>query len=178
LIVITALHVRYIYIMRLEDTNLEIIPPLAIESVELGYALISATIPNLKSFIMSFDTAMMMDLHGYRRNTRTATTSTPKTPSSFFWRSNPASHRLQYSDVSTQEELIGRLRPEKVEHRAEAHRVGKGEARRESLPGSRERESQEREIRIDIGWTVEEEYRMPTPPRPPKPSADLGIEKK
>ena len=36
------------------DHNLHLVPPLAIEQAQLGYAIISATIPNLKSFIMSF----------------------------------------------------------------------------------------------------------------------------
>jgi hypothetical protein len=171
LIIIIALHVRYTYTMRGPSTNLEIIPPLAIETIALGYALISATIPNLKSFIMSFDTAMMMDLHGYRQRTTPSTTAT-SSKSRLFWQST---RRLQYSDASAQDELIGRLRPERVEHRAEAHRVDDREAEMEDLPGSRERESQSQEgrIRMDFGWRIDEEFAVLEGPVP-RPPVVLG----
>ena len=166
LVVIAALHIHYVYHMRTSNTNLEIIPPLAVESVQLGYALVSATIPNLKSFIMSFDTAMMMDLHGYRSNSQSH--QSKSRASTFGWRSkrsgassNALSRRLQYSDASTQDELIGRLRPEALEHRTDAHRVGDVEAEIEQLPTREERESQERSIRMDLQWKVEEEFQLP-----------------
>ena len=162
LVAVAALHIHYVFLMRSDDTNLEIIPALTVESVQLGYALVSATIPNLKSFIMSFDTAMMMDLHGYRSESHSQQT---KSRSTFGWRSrhssNQVSRRLQYSDASTQDELIGRLRPERLEHRTDAHCVDDIEAEIENMPTREERESQDRSIRRDLQWKVEEEFHLP-----------------
>lgn len=42
------------------DTPLLITTVLVLEQVELGYSLITATVPNLKAFIQSFDTTLMM----------------------------------------------------------------------------------------------------------------------
>lgn len=152
-----------------EHSNLHIIPALTVEAVQVGYALVSATIPNLKSFIMSFDTAMMMDLHGYRvQGVHTHTPTNSRTRSTFGWRSGKSSQtsrRLQYSDASTQDELIGRLRPERLEHKADAHHLSDAEAEIEHVPVSHERESQERSIRMDMQWKVEEEFQLsPDPP--------------
>ncbi|KIW02225.1 uncharacterized protein PV09_06379 [Verruconis gallopava] len=66
LIAIAVVHIRYILYMPAVKLNLNIIPALTIEQIQLSYALISATLPNLKSFIMSFNTAMMMDFGEYQ----------------------------------------------------------------------------------------------------------------
>jgi hypothetical protein len=59
------MHIHYISTTeRLRPTRnmpLSLTAAIVYELVELGYSLLSATVPNLKSFIMSFDTAMMMD---------------------------------------------------------------------------------------------------------------------
>lgn len=136
--------------------NLNIIPALTIEQIQIGYALLSATIPNLKSFIMSFDTAMMMDFGDYKVR------SAVKSRSPIDVRSNRKSPALtrphRYSDMSTQDELIGRLRPERLEHRATAHHVGDVEAQGSDLPSAEERESQDKDIRLDMQWKIEEEF--------------------
>lgn len=166
LIVIAALHIRYVFAAGSGDVNLNIIPALTIESVQLGYALISATIPNLKSFLMSFDTGMMMDVHAYRSHShshsQSHSNSGSKSLSTFGLRSYNSSktaRRLTYSGACTQDELICRLRPdwERLEHRADAHHVSDAEAEIEHLPSSSERESQDRGIRVDFQWSVDEE---------------------
>jgi hypothetical protein len=46
----------------ISDVPLAITAALVCEQVEIGYSLISATLPNLKAFIQSFHTEMMMNV--------------------------------------------------------------------------------------------------------------------
>jgi len=116
------------------NLNLNIVPSLTIEQIQLVYALVSATIPNLKSFIMSFDTAMMMD-YTYQIN------SDSKSGRSTFGqrssrKASTAMKANRNSGISTQDEFIGRLRPDldRVEHSTDIHHVDDLEAQSEDLP--------------------------------------------
>jgi hypothetical protein len=111
---------------------------------------------------MSFDTGMMMNVHAYRSHSRSQSNTESKSLSTFGFRSHNSiktARRLTYSDASTQDEFIGRLRPdwERLEHKADAHHVSDAEAEIEHLPSSSERESQDRGIRVDFQWSVDEE---------------------
>ena len=122
-----AVHIRYIKAMPQTNLNLNIIPSLTLEQIQLGYALLSATIPNLKSFIMSFDTAMMMDI----------------------------SYKL------TQDEFIGRLRPDRLEHVTGIYHIDEPSNVIDGPSMESGRDSQERTIRRDMQWKVEESFEEP-----------------
>ncbi|KAF2402029.1 hypothetical protein EJ06DRAFT_474359 [Trichodelitschia bisporula] len=63
LVAVAILHIIYLSRTRPPaDISMLIVPALICEQAELTYSLISATIPNLKGFLMSFDTSMMMDV--------------------------------------------------------------------------------------------------------------------
>ena len=79
MIPVIALHV--VYLSKAfdpdEDLPLAITIPLVCEQVEIGYSLISATLPNLKAFIQAFNTEMMMDIsHKLNRPNGTGTSGT------------------------------------------------------------------------------------------------------
>lgn len=150
LIAIAIVHIVFLHrSVNSTNINLAIIPSLVCEQIELGYSLLSATIPNLKSFIMSFDTAMMMDI-GHKLQ------SQPNSHTNLSNRLGSSSHRPpRLSDVECRNTFISRLRPEtELGHIASIQHL-QDWADDGSL-GNFERESQDRMIRRDIHWKIEE----------------------
>jgi len=126
-----------------------LIPSLVCEQIELGYSLLSATIPNLKSFIMSFDTAMMMDISHKLQ-------SQPNSHTDINNRLGSSSDRApRLSDVECRDTFISRLRPEtELRHIASIQHLQ--DWTDDGSLGNFERESQDRMIRCDVQWTIEE----------------------
>lgn len=131
------------------NLNFEIVPALVCEQIELGYSLISATIPNLKSFIMSFNTSMMMDI-GHKLH------SQPPSHTDLSSRLGSSSERApRLSDIESRETFIRGLRPEaELRHFASIQHME--DMDEDESAGNLDRESQDRIIRRDIRWTVEE----------------------
>jgi hypothetical protein len=126
--------------------------------VMLGYSLVSATIPNLKSFIMSFDTALMMDV-SHKLGSTSVPTTAPSNQEQASNRTGSASAERapRLSDVDPREGFIRKLRPEKLKHTANIHHDARwsmsgGDISLGSLATST---SQDRIIRRDIHWDVE-----------------------
>jgi hypothetical protein len=156
LIAIAAVHICYIHAIPPFDLNLHIIPALTIEQIQVGYALLLATISNLKSFIMSFNTAMMMDFGDYKAHASGKSRSVSVDPCDHGKAAASTTRAHRYSDMSTQGKLIGRLRPERLEHRATSHHVDDIRAWDKDLPGAEVRESQDKAIQLDMGKVEEE----------------------
>lgn len=141
------------------DLPMTIIWALTIEQAQLGYSLVSATIPNLKSFLMMFDTAVMMDIsHKLSSIDRSATTAQEGFGSVG---TRPPRLSDDYHGFH-----IGALRPERFEHVAAIHHTEtrststcKDDKSDTRLSASRESlDEGERTIRRDMQWTVEEAF--------------------
>ncbi|KAF2435934.1 hypothetical protein EJ08DRAFT_295621 [Tothia fuscella] len=151
------IHILLIHDIPADNLARTIIPALACEQVELGYSLLSATIPNLKSFIMSFDTAMMMDV-SYKLNSM-ARSSTAGQRSDRNGSSSSKPPRL--SDIEARDDFISRLRPasEGIRYTSEIQHSDNWEISNDDLSiTDQERVSQDRAIRCDRQWKVEESY--------------------
>jgi len=135
--------------MNSTNLNLALIPSLVCEQIELGYSLLSATIPNLKSFVMSFDTAMMMDISHKLQ-------SQPNSHTELCNRLGSSSDRApRLSDIECRDTFISRLRPETgLRHIASIQHLQDWVD--DGSLGNFERESQDRMIRRDVRWTIEE----------------------
>ena len=150
LIAVAIVHIVFLHrSVNSTNLNLALIPSLVCEQIELGYSLLSATIPNLKSFIMSFDTAMMMDI-GHKLQ------SQPNSHTDLNNRLGSSSDRApRLSGVECRNIFISRLRPEtELEHIVSVQHLQ--DWTDDGSLGNFERESQDRMIRRDIHWTIEE----------------------
>ncbi|KAE9986179.1 hypothetical protein EG327_004429 [Venturia inaequalis] len=159
LVAIISIHSRYITREPESNLSLTIIWLLTIEQVQLGYSLISATIPNLKSFLMMFDTAVMMDISHKLSSTDKSATTAQEGFGSIGTR--PPRLSDDYHGFH-----IGSLRPERFEHVAAIHHTEtrststckddksmvRPSASRESTDGG------DRTIRRDMQWSVEEAF--------------------
>jgi len=158
LIPVAIVHVFFVRRTPAINLSLAIIPSITCEQVELGYSLLSATIPNLKSFIMSFDTAMMMDV-SYKLQSYALSANTAGQRSVRLGSSSTRAPRI--SDVESRDEFIGRLRPadEGLEYTSTIRHLHKWTHPQahssESLPTA---DSQDRSIRRDVHWRVEETF--------------------
>jgi len=159
LIAIAIVHLRYIKATPQTNLPLAIIPAATIESIQLGYSLFSATIPNLKSFIMSFDTAMMMDI-GYKLHSSSAQSNTITGQAR---QGSAVSKPQRHSDDIHDHYLdIGSLRPERLEHFTNIQHVDTWSMSKDDISIARaSRESQDRTIRRDMQWKVEETFATP-----------------
>jgi hypothetical protein len=141
-----------------DDLTFAVIPSLTCETVELGYSLISATIPNLKSFVMSFDTAMMMDV-SFKLKPYSQSQSTAGNRSDRIGSSSSKSNRLPaLSDNESRVDFIGRLRPdnEGLQYTSHIHHFDDWSLSRDDIPIRRpDRNLQEGLIRRDVHWRVE-----------------------
>jgi hypothetical protein len=161
LVAIATVHSRYVTILPTSNLSLTIIPVLTIEQAGLAYSLISATIPNLKSFLMSFDTAMMMDVsHKLSSSDRSATTAQDRFGSV---RTRP---RRRSDDIH--DYYIGSLRPEQFEHVADIHHTETCSTCKDDVSdarpsGSAEPQDGDRTIRRDMQWKVEEAFAEASP---------------
>jgi len=156
LVAVATVHSRYITILPSSNLSLAIITVLTIEQAGLAYSLISATIPNLKSFLMSFDTAMMMDVsHKLSSSDHSATTAQDR------FGSVGTRPRRRSDDIH--DFYIGSLRPERFEHVANIHHTKtrstcKDDVSDAPASGSRESQDGDRTIRRNMQWTVEEAF--------------------
>ncbi|QDS70900.1 hypothetical protein FKW77_006294 [Venturia effusa] len=159
LVAIISVHSRYITIAPKYDLPMTIIWVLTVEQVQLGYSLISATIPNLKSFLMMFDTAVMMDISHKLSSVDRSATSAQDGLGSVGARLSDDYHGFH----------IGSLRPERFEHVAVIHHTEtrststcKDDKSDVRLSASRESQDEsDKTIRRDMQWTVEEAFAEP-----------------
>ena len=137
-----------------DSSNLSfvLVPALICEQVELGYSLLSATIPNLKSFITSFHTAMMMDVSHKIQSQPTSIIELSSHTAS----SSENAPRLVDFDSNTA--FTSLLRPE-TELRHIASIQHDEESTDDGFLGDVGLKSHDRIIRRDIHWTVEESFR-------------------
>lgn len=141
------------------DDNLSrnIILPLTCEQIELGYSLLSATIPNLKSFIISFDTAMMMDI-SYKLHSLAQSSTVGQRSDRV---GSSASKPPRLSDVEARDDFIRKLRPgsEGLRYTSEIQHLKEWQTLNGDLSVTDcERVSQDKAIRRDMQWTVEESF--------------------
>ena len=156
---IAIVHIHFIAKSTQEgNLTFSIASAIIVEQVWLGYSLISATIPNLKSFIMSFDTSLMMDVSHKLAASRG--TSGPSEQSSSVQPGSKATENApRLSDVEAREEFLRRMRPDRVRHTANVEHerrwsMSAGDISLASFGAS----SQDRIIRRDIHWDVEESF--------------------
>jgi hypothetical protein len=147
--------------MPAENLTFAMITPLTWESIELGYSLLSATIPNLKSFIMSFDTAMMMSV-SFKLNSYSRDHTTEASPN-YRIRSNSGKDNKfpMLSDIENANEFIGRLRPENEGIRYTSnirHSDDWSLSNDEVLNAGPSQEWQQRSIRRDVHWRIEQTH--------------------
>lgn len=149
LIAVAILHITFLQSITSTNLNLVLVPSLVCEQIELGYSLLSATIPNLKSFVMSFDTAMMMDI-GHKLR------SQPNSHTDLCNRLGSSSDRApRLSDLECGDTFISQLRPETgLRHIASIQHLQ--DWTDDGSLGNFERDSQDRMIRRDVRWTIEE----------------------
>ncbi|TLD38408.1 hypothetical protein E2P81_ATG00951 [Venturia nashicola] len=154
LLAIISIHSRYITHAPQHNLSMTFIWLLTIEQVQLGYSLISATIPNLKSFLMMFDTAVMMDIsHKLSSIDRSATTAQEGFGSIG---TRPPRLSDDYHGFH-----IGSLRPERCEHVAAIHHTEtrSTSTRKDDSSASRDfTDEGNRTIRRDMQWMVEEAF--------------------
>ncbi|KAF1812168.1 hypothetical protein P152DRAFT_487593 [Eremomyces bilateralis CBS 781.70] len=134
------------------DPGVAIAAPLVCQLVELAYSLISATIPNLKSFLMSFDTAWMMEV-GTSSKPIPYSNQTP--PEEYQLDSFPNSprHAPGLSGLRIDPEHLT-LRPESLEHIAAVqHPASERTGSREGSFASTN--SRERIIRCEHRWKIQ-----------------------
>jgi hypothetical protein len=158
LIAIASVHIHYIQAMPDTALGLTIIPPLTIEQIEMGYSLLSATIPNLKSFIMSFDTAMMMDISHKLQSSSARSNATSRQQSD---RLESGPSRLQtVSEFDIMDERVGGLRPESegLDYLTRIQHIEPSDSCSISIEDisvvSPSRDSQDKSIRRDLHWRV------------------------
>jgi len=141
------------------DTSFALSTALVYQQTELGYSLISATIPNLKSFIMSFDTGMMM-------NVAASTESRHDRNSHRYARHVPFSVNQSIPrdlDSSSHYELGTRLRPDAInQHEYSQHKTKAWNVKNGDISG--ELHNRDGAIQRDFQWEVE--YRKPKYIRP------------
>jgi hypothetical protein len=159
LIPIAIVHFRYIEYMPTDNLTFAIITPLTWETIELGYSLLSVTIPNLKSFIMSFDTAMMMVV-SYKLNSYTQSQAIGANPSDHQdFDSSKGSKFPTLFDIDSPNDFIGRLRPEDEDLRYTGeirHFDDWSPSNDDCPPAGPRRDVPERTIRRDVHWRIEQ----------------------
>jgi hypothetical protein len=161
LIPVAIIHIKYIQSMPEDNQNLAVFAPLTGEIIELGYSLISATIPNLKSFIMSFDTAMMMSV-----SFKLSSTSRSQFPGGnpcdrIDCNSSKSNKCPTLFDHDGRNEFNSKLRPESegIRYTSEIHHFDDWSLSNGDLSNAGPlRESQEGTIRRDVHWRVEQTY--------------------
>jgi len=144
-IAIVGLHYSKLY-YKASNPGIAIVAPVVCLQIELFYSLVSATIPNLKSFVQSFHSGMGIDVGLYsshdQSGNRTYRLSSTKQNSG---------NRSQVETQSFPESsnpLIGRLRPEHLKHTTTIHHSSRnGE--------DSSHNSQEMIIRRDVMWNVQ-----------------------
>ncbi|KAF2668449.1 hypothetical protein BT63DRAFT_479856 [Microthyrium microscopicum] len=158
LVPIIVLHAYYIQMALLghEDLPLALTPVLVCTQIELGYSLISATIPNLKSFLMSFDTAFMMDAPGQKIEAF----SMPASPTTETARQSQLSATLTNSPTITERtyqkkpQYPIKLRPDMIDRRTSIQHFDDWSL---DVEEGSENESigKDGRIRRDFQWSVE-----------------------
>jgi len=134
------------------DPGVAISASLVCQQVELAYSLISATIPNLKSFLMSFDTAWMMEV-GNPLKAIPYSSSTPPEEHQLDSVHNSSYHSRGLSDIRPDRERLA-LRPESLEHVAAVrHPASERSGSRDGSFASAN--SQEHIIRCEHRWNVQ-----------------------
>jgi hypothetical protein len=139
------------------DFPLAITSGLTCEQVGLGVSLLTATIPNLKSFVMSFDTSMMMNI-SHRLPHKSSTTSTANGSSQRYLNSSDTTKRSNstpssniqaphLSDLAIGDTSRHLLRPEQLENFT---RIEAFQAQRDDHPTH-----QDGRIGLDVGWQVD-----------------------
>ncbi|OCK94407.1 uncharacterized protein K441DRAFT_660281 [Cenococcum geophilum 1.58] len=162
LIALSILHLHYIppilHHSLPNSTSFVVIPALLIQQVQLCWSLLSATIPNLRSFMKSFHSGFGMDMG-------VGTLGTSYTPRSYGNGSRGRAMGIRLNSLTTQDEQTPpqgsrtkagfehSLRPDAVERSTVISHNGKGDVKLEDL-SLRSGGSQELIIRRDIEWSV------------------------
>jgi hypothetical protein len=134
------------------DFPLLVTSALTCEQLELGLSLLTATIPNLKSFLKSFDTSLMMDISHKLPDTSRATSTVGANSQKYLTTNSNISKGSNstpapLSDISEPDVTRDKLRPEQLEH------LTRVEASRPLQEGHRTH--QDGRIRREVGWQVD-----------------------
>ena len=161
LIALSILHLHYIppilHHSLSNSTSFVVIPALLIQQVQLCWSLLSATIPNLRSFMKSFHSGFGMDMG-------VGTLGTSYTPGSYGNGSRGRAMGIRLNSLTQDEQTPPQgsrtkagfehsLRPDAVERSTVISRNGKGDVQLEDL-SLRSGGSQELIIRRDVEWSV------------------------
>ncbi|KAK3713083.1 hypothetical protein LTR37_008768 [Vermiconidia calcicola] len=117
------------YLKRSQATSIDAAPTIAWQEVLLGFSLISASIPCLRSFLWAFKSTGLMTIYGnYGTGSHGDTTRMP----SDRLQDRPSSPSQNRDDQQPSRSLASRLRPERLEYRIDIraeHRPSKKELR-------------------------------------------------
>ncbi|KIY03305.1 uncharacterized protein Z520_01772 [Fonsecaea multimorphosa CBS 102226] len=140
------------------NTGVRLAAPIVFQQIELCYSLLSCTIPNLKSFLLNFDTTIGMTLDP--ATTRSYGVTNPHSATTSF-RMKPL--RSRNGDKTPGSGAAPLFRPDEVEYNATVSRNDPPNMNEAASSISRDNQSdrskgsQEMIIRREVAWTVHQD---------------------
>ncbi|OAP65571.1 hypothetical protein AYL99_01543 [Fonsecaea erecta] len=140
------------------NTGVRLAAPIVFQQIELCYSLLSCTIPNLKSFLLNFDTTIGMTLDPL--TTRSHAVTHPYSATTSFRMKSLRSRNGDNPPVSRDAPLF---RPDAVEYTAAISRASPAQMNEAASSISRDngsdrsKGSQEMIIRREVAWTVHQD---------------------
>jgi hypothetical protein len=159
LIALAIVHLHYIitFIDR-PNTGVALIMAIAFQQVQLSYALISSTIPTLKTFVRSFNTNMGLDVtstlvtYGYGTNKMPTSRHTTE---NYELKDTAAVESQASSQSARKKGMLGRnFRPEPIEHSASIVHLTKKDRTPSAERSHMSNDSQEMIIRRNVDFQV------------------------
>ncbi len=155
---LAAVHLHYIgNYVHATDTSLAIVAAVVWQQLELCWSLLSASIPNVKSFMKSFNSGfgLDIDLATYAQGSRDYNTSYQLNS----MRANGL--KANASENRDMTSFVDNLRPDVGYHSATIQRVRANEEGLGKASSIESGESREMIIRKDVAWNVDYEARAP-----------------
>lgn len=144
------------------NTGVRLAAPIVFQQIELCYSLVSCTIPNLKSFLLNFDTSIGMTLGPETMRTYGSTDPHSANANSSFQLRSLRSRRgdKQPPPGGTTTTSTATLRPDPVDYRAQVGRSNEPNVNEAASSVSRDNGSdrsngsQDMIIRREVAWNV------------------------
>lgn len=141
------------------NTGVRLAAPIIYQQIELCYSLISCTVPNMKSFLMNFDTAIGMTVGGITSRAYPTGGAASGTGNSFQLRSMLRSRPgKEASTPAVEKTSTATLRPDPVNYKASIGPGAPATEERSSLSrddkSDRTTNSEDMIIRRDVQWNV------------------------